>query len=121
MVVYHIGESSCPPDGATASPASHLTGLILPGLQLTPSLPLEVIFKLAETATAEAIAEFVSLGRAMVGAVPGLVSMELGPCLPGTLHRSQGYDFGLVAILEKASDLPVRLLSMARRCSLAGR
>ncbi|KAK4699840.1 hypothetical protein P7C70_g6415, partial [Phenoliferia sp. Uapishka_3] len=66
-----------------------------------------VIFKLnPETATPEAIANFVSLCRAMVGAVPGLISMEVGPCLEGTLHRAQGYDFGLCAILEKVTDLP---------------
>ncbi|KAL8286149.1 hypothetical protein RQP46_004637 [Phenoliferia psychrophenolica] len=66
-----------------------------------------VIFKLAESATSQGISEFVASCRAMVGAVPGLISMEAGPCLPGTLHRSQGFDFGLCAILEKASDLPV--------------
>lgn len=43
----------------------------------------------------------------MVGVVPGLVSIEVGPCLEGTLQRSQGYDFGLTALLEKAEDLPV--------------
>ncbi|KAM0745631.1 hypothetical protein T439DRAFT_307627 [Meredithblackwellia eburnea MCA 4105] len=66
-----------------------------------------VLFELRKTSTEGQIAEFAAAARAMVGQVPGLISLEVGPCLPQTLQRSQGFEFGLCAMLEKVEDLPV--------------
>ncbi|KAM0751009.1 hypothetical protein T439DRAFT_325167 [Meredithblackwellia eburnea MCA 4105] len=71
--------------------------------------PATVLFQLnKENPPTEAqIAEYAAAARAMVGKIPGLVSLDVGPCLPGTLFRSQGFDFCLFGVLEKAEDLLV--------------
>ena len=43
----------------------------------------------------------------MVGKIPGLVKLEVNKPLPSTAHRGQGFDMGLVAVLEKADDVAV--------------
>lgn len=43
----------------------------------------------------------------MVGQIPGLLKLEANAPLASTAHRSQGYNMGLVAILEKAEDVKV--------------
>lgn len=43
----------------------------------------------------------------MVGQIPGLLKLEVNKPLPSTAHRGQGFDMGLVAILEKADDVKV--------------
>ncbi|ORY26973.1 hypothetical protein BCR39DRAFT_246027 [Naematelia encephala] len=43
----------------------------------------------------------------MVGQVPGLISVESGHGLVSTLHRGKGYNYGVVAILEKGDDVAV--------------
>lgn len=35
----------------------------------------------------------------------GLTKFDFGPPLPATAHRTQGYNLGLVAILESSEDL----------------
>lgn len=39
-------------------------------------------------------------GQAMIGVVPGLQSFVLGPPLASTAERAQGFDMGLIAVLE---------------------
>jgi hypothetical protein len=43
----------------------------------------------------------------MVGQIPGLLKLEVNKPLSSTAHRGQGFDMGLVAILEKADDVKV--------------
>ncbi|EXJ81651.1 hypothetical protein A1O1_07716 [Capronia coronata CBS 617.96] len=43
----------------------------------------------------------------MVGQIPGLLKLEANAPLASTAHRSQGYNMGLVAVLEKADDVKV--------------
>ncbi|CAK3809809.1 Hypothetical predicted protein [Lecanosticta acicola] len=64
-----------------------------------------VLFKLKPNTPAEKISEMKAAGSAMVGQVPGLQRIDFGsPVLPA---RAQGFDLGLVAILEKAEDIKV--------------
>jgi hypothetical protein len=37
----------------------------------------------------------------------GLVKIDIGPPLESTAARAKGFDFGLVALLEKADDVKV--------------
>lgn len=41
----------------------------------------------------------------MVGKIPGLQKLDLNPPDPSTAHRSQGFDMGLVAILDKPETI----------------
>ncbi|CBF88267.1 uncharacterized protein ANIA_11290 [Aspergillus nidulans FGSC A4] len=41
----------------------------------------------------------------MVGKIPGLLSLKAGGPLPICVPRAKGFDMGLVAVLEKPSDL----------------
>ncbi|KJY01457.1 stress responsive a b barrel domain protein [Zymoseptoria brevis] len=68
-----------------------------------------VLFKLkfGYTVDSKEIADLKAAGQAMVGQIPGLSRIDFGPPLASTANRSQGYDLGLVAILEKAEDVKV--------------
>ncbi|EXJ83060.1 hypothetical protein A1O1_06678 [Capronia coronata CBS 617.96] len=66
-----------------------------------------VLFKLKPGTTPEQLGEWETLARGMVGKIPGLVKYEANTPLPSTAHRSQGYNMGLIAILEKAGDVKV--------------
>lgn len=44
-------------------------------------------------------------GAAMVGQVPGLQRIDFGP--PVLPTRAQGFDLGLVAILDRTEDIKV--------------
>jgi hypothetical protein len=44
-------------------------------------------------------------GQAMVGVVPGLQSFILGPPLASTAERAQGFDMGLIAVLEREAHV----------------
>ena len=48
----------------------------------------------------KSIDEMRTAGNAMVGVIPGLKSFHLGPPLATTAHRAQGYDMGLITVLE---------------------
>lgn len=37
--------------------------------------------------------------------MPGLVSLQTGPPLPISIPRAQGYDMGMVAVLETAEHV----------------
>ena len=44
-------------------------------------------------------------GNAMLGVVPGLKSFHLGPPLASTAHRAQGFDLGLITVLDTEEQL----------------
>jgi hypothetical protein len=41
----------------------------------------------------------------MVGKVPGLQRLDINHPDPSTAHRTQGYDMGLVAVLDKPETI----------------
>lgn len=53
------------------------------------------------------LAALTAAAKGMVGKVPGLRKLDAKEPLPSTAHRGQGFNMGLVAILEKASDVKV--------------
>ncbi|KAJ3542944.1 hypothetical protein NM208_g3835 [Fusarium decemcellulare] len=64
-----------------------------------------VLFKLKPNVPQQTIDEMRDAGKAMVGVVPGLRSFEFGPPLASTAHRAQGFDLGLIAILNTEADV----------------
>ena len=66
-----------------------------------------VLFKLKPEVTTAQVEEWNAAARGMVGKIPGLVKFDVGGPLPSTAHRGQGYNMGLVAILEKPEDVKV--------------
>ncbi|KAL2430567.1 hypothetical protein ABEF95_011148 [Exophiala dermatitidis] len=66
-----------------------------------------VLFKLKPGVTPAQLSEWTTQAKAMVGQIPGLIKLEANSPLASTAHRSQGYNMGLVAILEKAEDVKV--------------
>ncbi|KAI1751974.1 hypothetical protein F4782DRAFT_164896 [Xylaria castorea] len=64
-----------------------------------------VLFKLKPDASAVKVAEWSALGAAMVGKIPGLIKWDANRALPATENRAQGFDMGLVAVLEKPDDV----------------
>ncbi|KAF2480808.1 hypothetical protein BDY17DRAFT_302428 [Neohortaea acidophila] len=66
-----------------------------------------VLFKLKPEAGPEKIQEFEAMAKGMVGKIPGLREMAVAPPLESTAHRGQGFNLGLVATLEKASDVKI--------------
>ncbi|KAK7751053.1 hypothetical protein SLS62_007039 [Diatrype stigma] len=66
-----------------------------------------VLFRLKQSATQASINAFTEKARAMAGQVPGLLKIDIGSPLPITAARSKGFDMGVVAILEKPTDIEV--------------
>ncbi|KAK5390287.1 hypothetical protein LTS13_000368 [Exophiala xenobiotica] len=66
-----------------------------------------VLFKLKQGITPGQISEFVGAAKSMVGKIPGLLSLESNIPHHSTAHRGQGFNMGLVAVLEKADDIKV--------------
>ncbi|GJP90870.1 hypothetical protein AnigIFM56816_011771 [Aspergillus niger] len=66
-----------------------------------------VLFRLKPGVPASELEAWARLGKAMVGKIPGLLEFHANPPLAMTASRAKGYDMGLVAILEKPSDLQV--------------
>ncbi|KAI0193043.1 hypothetical protein EV127DRAFT_425591 [Xylaria flabelliformis] len=64
-----------------------------------------VLFKLKPDASPAKVAEWSALGATMVGRIPGLIKWDANRALSTTAHRAQGYDMGLVAVLEKSDDV----------------
>lgn len=62
--------------------------------------PRLVLFKLKPGTEQADIDAMQAAGQAMLGVVPGLQSFILGPPLASTANRAQGFDMGLVAVLE---------------------
>ncbi|KAI0897249.1 hypothetical protein F4806DRAFT_461440 [Annulohypoxylon nitens] len=66
-----------------------------------------VLFKLKPGVKQEVIDEFVARAKSMVNEVPGLTKVDIGPPLPVSVPRGQGYNMALVSVLGKQEDLPV--------------
>ena len=64
-----------------------------------------MLFKLKPNVQSEQIAELRKAGEAMVGIIPGLKSFALGPPLASTAHRAQGWDMGLMTVMETEQDV----------------
>jgi hypothetical protein len=64
-----------------------------------------VLFKLKAGTEQSDIEAMQAAGQAMVGVVPGLRSFILGPPLASTAERAQGFDMGLIAVLEMAAQV----------------
>ncbi|KAK4505440.1 hypothetical protein PRZ48_003403 [Zasmidium cellare] len=64
-----------------------------------------VLFKLKKGTPESTISQLKEAATAMVGQVPGLQKIDLGPPIPATAARAKGFDYGLIAILDKAEDL----------------
>jgi hypothetical protein len=68
-----------------------------------------VLFRLKPhiTATSPEVAKFTSIAKAMVGKIPGLSKLDVGPPEPSTAARGQGFNMGLVAILDRRETIKV--------------
>ncbi|KIW95280.1 uncharacterized protein Z519_03864 [Cladophialophora bantiana CBS 173.52] len=66
-----------------------------------------VLFKLKPGVTPAQLSAWTTQAKAMVGKIPGLRKLEVNTPLPSTAHRGQGFNMGLVAILDKADDVKV--------------
>ncbi|KAL7901871.1 hypothetical protein HDV63DRAFT_378083 [Trichoderma sp. SZMC 28014] len=75
-----------------------------------------VLFKLKPNISKAQLAEWSELGAAMVGKIPGLLKWDANPPLPVTAHRAQGFDMGLIAILEKPEDVQTYSKHPAHQC-----
>ncbi|PSN72952.1 hypothetical protein BS50DRAFT_174402 [Corynespora cassiicola Philippines] len=64
-----------------------------------------VLFKLKPNVLPEQIEELKEAGKAMVGVIPGLRSFALGPPLASTAHRAQGWDMGLMTLMDTEQDV----------------
>lgn len=69
--------------------------------------PPTVLFELKAGVSPAVLAEWKQLAQSMVGKIPGLIRVDLNPPHPSTAHRAQGFDMGLVAILDKPETLKV--------------
>ncbi|OJJ49875.1 hypothetical protein ASPZODRAFT_128431 [Penicilliopsis zonata CBS 506.65] len=59
-----------------------------------------VLFRLKPGVTPAQLSHWKETTQGMVGKIPGLVSLRAGPPLPISIPRAQGFDMGLVAVLE---------------------
>ncbi|KAI0883745.1 uncharacterized protein GGS22DRAFT_165990 [Annulohypoxylon maeteangense] len=64
-----------------------------------------VLFRLKKGVAPDVLDDFTTRAKAMVGQVPGLTKVDIGPPLAVTAHRSNGFDMGVVAVLGKQEDL----------------
>ncbi|KAJ6143757.1 hypothetical protein N7471_003210 [Penicillium samsonianum] len=64
-----------------------------------------VLFRLKPGVTPAQIATWKETCQGMVGKIPGLLSLQSGPPLPISIPRAQGFDMGLVAVLETAEHI----------------
>ncbi|KAF3388138.1 hypothetical protein DPV78_012327 [Talaromyces pinophilus] len=55
--------------------------------------------------TQEQLSQWRSLTKDMVGKIPGLLSVEANGPLPISVPRANGFDMGIVAVLEKPEDV----------------
>ncbi|KIY00064.1 uncharacterized protein Z520_03749 [Fonsecaea multimorphosa CBS 102226] len=59
-----------------------------------------VLFKLKPNVSSSDIDQLRHAVVGMVGKVPGLIRADIDPPHSSTAHRSQGYNMGLVAVLD---------------------
>lgn len=64
-----------------------------------------MLFKLKPGVTETQVAELRAAGEAMVGVIPGLKSFEMGAPLASTAHRSQGFDMGLMTVMDNEEQV----------------
>ncbi|KAH8803390.1 tannase and feruloyl esterase-domain-containing protein [Xylogone sp. PMI_703] len=68
---------------------------------------LNVLFKLKSDVSASDIENLEQTAKNMVGKVPGLIKLDIGPPHPSTAHRAQGFNIGLVAVLDAPETIKV--------------
>lgn len=68
-----------------------------------------VLFKAKPNVSQDDIVELKQTAASLHGKIPGLVKIDVEAPHPSTAHRGQGYDMGLVALL----DGPDRIASYA--------
>ncbi|KAJ4856728.1 stress responsive a/B barrel domain-containing protein [Trichoderma breve] len=66
-----------------------------------------VLFKLKPDVTAEQVDDLREMVLGMHGQIPGLLKISFGEPLPITASRAQGFNIGIVAILDKADTIPI--------------
>lgn len=80
---------------------------LIVGINVLLTFCQTVLFEVKAGTAPAALAEFKRLALAMVGQIPGLQKVDVNPPLASTAHRAQGYNMGLVAILDKPETLQV--------------
>ena len=66
-----------------------------------------MLFKLKPGVTPEKLEEWKATAKGMVGKIPGLIRLDLNPPHAISASRAQGFDMGLVAILDKPETISV--------------
>jgi hypothetical protein len=66
-----------------------------------------VLFKLKPGVTPEKLQTLIATAQKMVGQIPGLQRIDLNPPHPISAQRAQGFDMGLVAVLDKPETIKV--------------
>ena len=66
-----------------------------------------VLFKLKPGVTSNQLSAWTAKAKSMVGQIPGLQKLEINTPLASTASRGQGFNMGLVAILDQADDVKV--------------
>lgn len=89
MPVYHVGKKALVPMSTRLSVCPTNTRGKLP-----------VLFRLKQGVTPAQITTWTNTAQAMVGKIPGLISLKANQPLPICVPRAKGFDMGLVAVLE---------------------
>ncbi|ETN41332.1 uncharacterized protein HMPREF1541_03267 [Cyphellophora europaea CBS 101466] len=66
-----------------------------------------VLFKLKPNTPPARLQEWIAAAQGMVGQIPGLQRIDLNPPDPSSASRAQGFDMGLVAVLDKPETIGV--------------
>jgi hypothetical protein len=96
LALSYIPDHQRLPTIVTVSLFANNTGLLL---------PQAVLFKLKPNVSSSDIDELKEALGAMVGKVPGLIRADIAPPHLSTAHRSQGYNMGLVAVLDSPETI----------------
>ncbi|KAI0972122.1 hypothetical protein F4678DRAFT_431250 [Xylaria arbuscula] len=64
-----------------------------------------VLFKLKPGVSGTQLAELKMAGLEMLGTVPGLQSFNMGPPLPSTARRAQGFNMAIMTIIDTEENL----------------
>ncbi|KAL4876808.1 hypothetical protein BJY04DRAFT_222655 [Aspergillus karnatakaensis] len=64
-----------------------------------------VLFKLKPDADPVRVKRWQDVAEAMVGKVPGLISLHAGPPLEGMAERAKGFNMGVVIVVESIEAL----------------
>jgi hypothetical protein len=66
-----------------------------------------VLFKLKPGVGSAAVLELTTAVESMMGKVPGLQKIVVGPPHRSTAFRAQGFDLGVIATLNKAETIKI--------------